>query len=310
MIFFIVNLSSGTGTNYRVWRQVKDFMAKEKVPYKAYRTKYKRHASRLAEHISDIAIKGEDKDVRLVVVGGDGTFNEVINGIKCFDKIKLGIIPAGSGNDFAKGIGICKDVEKNLRNIISGKSIVSLDLGEVIFERGVKPRYFAISSGIGMDAIVCKKALHSRIKKILNKVKLGKLTYLALTVSTLFSMKTVDLEITVDGKDIEYKKLIFMAAMNLMAEGGGVPIAPSARQDDGKLSFCAAWGIGKCQAFLVLPLLALGKHEKLKCFDFKNGEEVLVRASSPVVLHADGEYCGDVNWAAFRCIPRTMNVFV
>ena len=123
-------------------------------------------------------------------------------------------------------------------------------------------------------------------------------------------MKTVDLEITVDGKDIEYKKLIFMAAMNLMAEGGGVPIAPSARQDDGKLSFCAAWGIGKCQAFLVLPLLALGKHEKLKCFDFKNGEEVLVRASSPVVLHADGEYCGDVNWAAFRCIPRTMNVFV
>lgn len=310
MIYFIVNLGASTGSNVHIWRQVKAYMNSANIPYKAYKTRYRRHATRLAEHISDLAINGIDKDVKLVVIGGDGTFNEVINGIKCFDKISIGLIPAGSGNDFAKGIGISKDIKKNLKRIVKGKCVRLIDLGEVIYEKGIKPRYFAISSGMGMDAIVCKKALKSKTKKFLNKFNLGKLTYLALTVATLFSMETVDLDVTIDGKDIEYNKLIFMATMNLRAEGGGVPMAPGAKPYDGLFEICAAHGIPKWKTFFVLPLLAMAKHENLKCFDVTSGKEMLVRASKPVVLHVDGEYCGEVNWAAYRCIPKTLRILM
>lgn len=79
-----------------------------------------------------------------------------------------------------------------------------MDLGEVNF--GEKKRLFAISAGIGLDALVCKKALKSTIKDILNKIRLGKLTYLVLTVQSLFTMQTADAEIFLTGRKVYRKK--------------------------------------------------------------------------------------------------------
>lgn len=140
----------------------------------------------------------EDR-IYLITVGGDGTLNEVINGITDFSRIVLGILPIGSGNDFARGMGISKDTLSNLEQMLdlieSASEGTAIDLGEVSCEALDTPKYFAISSGAGLDAIVCKKALHSRLKKFLNQLHLGKLTYLLLTIESLFSMTTCDADI-------------------------------------------------------------------------------------------------------------------
>ena len=247
------------------------------------------------------------------MVGGDGTINEVLNGITDFDRVRLGVIPTGSGNDFARNLGILRNTREDLREITAcigqeqnGEKLQRIDLGKVSWEGCEKPRIFGISAGAGLDAIVCKKALHSKLKKILNRFHLGKLTYLMLTVQTLFSMRTFQANVTTDGETESYENMIFAAAMNLRAEGGGVPMAPESVPDDGKISLSSASGIPKWKTFFLLPLLAMGKQGRIRGFDVKNGSEIVMELDQPVVLHADGEYCGDVQHICFQCMKNTL----
>ena len=177
-----------------------------------------------------------------------------------------------------------------------------MDLGEVSF--GEEKRLFAISAGIGLDALVCKKALKSKIKDLLNKIRLGKLTYLVLTVQSLFTMQTADAELIFDQEEgLQKRGMIFTAAMNFKAEGGGVPMAPAASARDGKLSFCEAAGIPKWRTFLCLPFLVAAKHTSIKGFSVTDAKECTIRLNRPMVVHADGEYCGEVAKVHFRCLP-------
>ena len=110
-------------------------------------------------------MKGEEP-VYLLVVGGDGTINEVLNGITDFDKVRFGVIPTGSGNDFGRNLKLPKTPKESLREICAcirkdqrGEALYRIDLGQVSWEGCEKPRIFGISSGLGLDALVCKKAL-------------------------------------------------------------------------------------------------------------------------------------------------------
>ena len=254
----------------------------------------------------------DDDDICLVAVGGDGTANEVINGITDFEKVRFGVIPTGSGNDLARGLALSKDPKNGIVHILNAmkktrEDTWCMDLGEVIF--GDKKRLFAISSGIGLDALVCKKALKSTIKDILNKIRLGKLTYLVLTVQSLFTMQTADMEIVFDKEEsIQKKRMIFTAAMNFKAEGGGVPMAPAASACDGKLSFCEAAGIPKWRTFLCLPFLVAAKHTSIHGFSVTDAKDCTIHLSRPMVVHADGEYCGEVAEVHFRCLPGKLCV--
>ena len=104
-LYFIVNTNAKTGNANQVWRQVYDFLRQKHIPYEAYETKYVGHATVLARELS----KKQEKAVYLIAVGGDGTVNEVLNGITDFEKVRLGVIASGSGNDFGKGMGIPTD---------------------------------------------------------------------------------------------------------------------------------------------------------------------------------------------------------
>ncbi len=306
MIYFIVNTSSRTGNGIRVWREARAVLRKRKVSYKAFSTEYKGHATVLAEKISSLP----EDEINLVVVGGDGTVNEVINGIRDFGKVRFGVIPTGSGNDYARGLKLKGSTEDYVNKIVDSVDTESIDIGRVCWNGGSR-RYFAISAGIGLDAIVCKKALTSKQKRILNKLHLGKLTYLLLTVETLFCMKTARVKVKFDDEDDgNFEKLIFAAAMNFRAEGGGVPMAPKADAKDGKLSMCLAHGIPRWKTFFILPFLVLAKHEKLACFFLKDCEKCHIRLNRPVVLHADGEYLGDVTNVRFECFPGMLRVIV
>jgi diacylglycerol kinase family enzyme len=242
--------------------------------------------------------------------------NEVLNGMSAFEKVRFGMIPMGSGNDFGRGLHLPKDPLENWKmiqkHILAGKdSFRRIDLGQVTVPGRKHPRLFGISAGVGLDAIVCKKALRSGLKTFLNRIHMGKLTYILLTVQTLFSMDTADAELTYDDSEAcTLNKMIFTAAMNLRAEGGGVPMAPNADPADGKLSVCSAYGIPKWRTFFCLPLLVAAKHEKLKAFQLKNCKSVHMSLSKPMIIHADGEYCGESVEVTFTCLPQKLKMLM
>lgn len=317
MIYFIVNQTSGTGKGKIIWEKVRELADASGKAYEAYVTEYEGHARELAAQICE----KEDPDICLVIVGGDGTMNEVLDGMRNYEKVRVGIIPTGSGNDFCRGLGVSTDMEAAWQSILQvmeqgNEAAKSIDLGQVNWEGCKAPRLFGISAGVGLDAIVCKKALHSNLKRFLNKIHLGKLTYILLTVQTLFSMKTADGEVEYRNERGEVferkalKKMIFSAAMNLRAEGGGVPMAPRANCYDGKLSMCSAFGIPKWRTFFCLPLLTAARHERLKGFQIIDAREIHMTLSKPMTLHADGEYMGEVAEITFTTLPRKLRMLM
>lgn len=339
-LYIIANCSAGTGKAAGVWRETKALLQKMRVPYLAYQTKYEDHAMYLAEKISK---KTGTEPIYMLVLGGDGTINEVLNGIRDFDRVRLGIIPTGSGNDFACNLKLPETPKESLREILrcikkeeAGERLRRIDLGRVIWrdekngeyeksgkhgksgkyeksggfempeddvcDPGDDSRIFGISSGLGIDALVCKKALTSKLKKALNKVHLGKLTYLILTLQSFFTMKTANVKMRTESEYRIFYRMIFAAAMNLRAEGGGIPMAPKASPTDGLLSLSTASDLNKAQVFLRMPLLALGRQDLIKNFEIHDGAGMELESDRPMVLHADGEYCGDVMHVRFQCL--------
>lgn len=312
MLYFIVNKKSRSGKGADIWNEVKGTLEERNIVYKAWTTEYEGHAMKLASEICE----QPDDDICLVVVGGDGTANEVVNGMKDFDKVRFGTIPTGSGNDLARGLGISgtptECLERILKCVDAGRDAgFTMDLGQVSWNGGEKPRLFVISSGMGLDALVCKKALKSKLKDFLNKIHLGKLTYVILTVQSLFSINRTNLGVHFDGKgQRNYKKTIAFAMMNFKAQGGGVKFAPKADATDGKLSACSIYSMAKPRALVCFPLLVLGKHMWLPGFEGTDCVECSVHSNEPMVLHADGEYCGDVTEATFICLPSKLRVLL
>ena len=306
MLYFIVNNASRSGKGRKQWEQIKSYMAEKEITYKAYLTKHPGHATELAKSICEL----EDSDIGIVIIGGDGTINEVINGITDFSKVRIAVIPNGSGNDFARGMGLSNDALTTLDEIVNtysagATSYTPIDLGQVKWDKDSKSRLFAISSGIGLDAIVCKATNESFIKKILSFLHLSSMSYGILTVKCLFSMTTFETEIESCSEYTEalfYSKMIYLAAMNQFAEGGGVPMAPGATCTDGLLSFGSASGIPKWKTFLCFPLLLKGKHQKIKGFKRLDARNLSLKLSAPTSLHTDGEYLGETDTVSFSCL--------
>lgn len=309
MLYFIVNEMARTGRGVGVWRKVQTELRERNITYKAFKTEHKNHASELAEKISRL----DDEDICIVVVGGDGTLNEVINGITDFERVRCSIIPAGSGNDFARGLGIKEEPGKRLEHILDWvqrgpKAFEAIDLGQAEWPEAKKPRLYAISSGVGMDALVCKKAFTSKIKKFMNNIGLSKLSYLILTLQSLISMETADMTVTTDeGENYYLKRAIFGAAMNTKAEGGGVPMAPKASVQDGLLSTCFIYNYTKLEGLFHLPPLALGKHETFKGCKIIDSRSIAIKIKKPMTLHTDGEYMGEVTEVTYSCLPGRLH---
>ena len=306
MYYFIVNKTGGSGKARKTWEKVKTVLEKRNIKYQVFVPECNGYAAVLAEQISE----KEDDDIRLIVVGGDGTVNEVLNGLRSFERVKFAVIPTGSGNDFCRGINVSlKSPEKVINQILDCKQTRKIDIGVV--ESGGRRRFFGISSGFGLNAIVGTTINTSKLKVFMNKVHLNSLSYAVMTVITLFSMKTNTYKISFDGGPLqEFPKSIFLAAMNFRFEGGGVPMAPDAKCDDGKLSFCLAFGIPKWRTFFAFPFLLAAKHGKLKGFLLTHAKTADVFSSGKTVSHTDGELFGKLTRVHYESVPQKLAILI
>lgn len=306
MYYFIVNEHGGSGQAVETWKRVQAVLDEKKIEYRHFVPECKGYAAVLAEQISELP----EDDIKLIVVGGDGTINEVLNGIRSFERIKFGVIPTGSGNDFCRGLGLpLGEPEKVVEMILNANETKSIDLG--VAESGGRRRIFGISSGYGLDAIVGTGINTSRIKVVMNKLHLNSLSYAVMTVKTLFSMKTYNFKISVDGGAlIDLSRVIFLAAMNFPCEGGGVPMAPRATATDGKISFCVAYGIPKWRTFFAFPVLLAAKHEKIKGFKVYDAKTLDVYSDMPTVSATDGELFGELTHVHYECLESKLKVLM
>ncbi|MEE3437788.1 MAG: acylglycerol kinase family protein, partial [Lachnospiraceae bacterium] len=170
--YFIVNITGGSGRTAKEWKKLEAILNEKGVDYEVLRTEKPGDARRYADALTAV----RTGEISLVVVGGDGTINEVLNGIRDFSKVRFAVIPSGSGNDFAHGLKIYAKPEKALMRILASTEVRTVDLGAVSVP-GNENHIFGISAGLGLDAIVCKKALTSDPKRWLNKLGLGSLIY-------------------------------------------------------------------------------------------------------------------------------------
>lgn len=299
---FIVNTHSKTGKAKEIWERLKEILQDRGVSYDYEVTRYVHHATELAEQLTT-----SKEHVYLVVCGGDGTVNEVLNGIRDLSDVTFGYVPLGSANDFARGLKLSGTPEEILCKILDSHGEDKIDLGEVCWCDG--SRRFAISAGAGIDAAVCRKALTSKLKKALNQFHLGTLTYGILTVAALFQAPFVNgTAYTKENGTIKMRRSIFTAAMNFSCEGGGVPMAPKANATDGLLSVCCVSEIPRCLCLLCFPFLLVGKHEGIKGFRIVETRELKVTFDKPMVVHADGEDCGDQTEVVFRVLPKALQM--
>ncbi len=294
MIYFIVNITARTGKSRAIWMEMKEILENRGIEYKAFQTRYAGHATDLARKISSLP---EDR-IYLITVGGDGTLNEVINGITDFSRIVLGILPIGSGNDFARGLGLPTDVTSCIHIILEPKELINLDIGQT--KTPDFSRYFIVSSGIGYDAGICAQVSVTPLKKFLNKLKMGKLTYVFVALKLLLLFKPCQISIRLDHKKTyRIPKFFFLAAMNMKYEGGGAKFCPDARYDDGFLDFCLVGKLSKLKILTLFPTAFIGKHTLFHGVHIKRCRHMEVITQRPMPVHCDGEVPGTATQVTF-----------
>ena len=281
----LINPSASSGRGMRVWKKVKKELDARGVPYRKHILKAPGEATLLVRDLT----KNLSKDCHLLVLGGDGTLNEVLNGIEDFQHTVLSCLRTGSGNDFAANVGIDKNLMIALDQLLNHPMEASLDYGVVRADEH-EPRRFLISCGMGYDADICEEVSKSRLNKVMNRFGLGKLVYLMIGLKQIFTRSSTDAVLYLDGKKaVHVPKLFFLVGMQHPCEGGGVPFCPDANSGDGMLDFCLARDMSKGKALLGVALVYFKKHLLLRNITCGQCKTMRLVCEKPQWIHFDGE---------------------
>jgi len=287
-ICFIVNPKAGKGKGKKIASLIHFFMKKYDTPYEVRFTTQKKEGEPLAKRAV------EDGFEKIVAVGGDGTIYEVLNGI-IGKSVSLGIIPSGTGNDFARCLGIGLNVEEALDIVVYGQE-KSVDCGRA------NERYFINVAGIGFDTETLKEV--ERLKKYLS----GKWAYIAGVLKTLLTYKFKKTEIIIDGQVI-HSEVLLIAIANGSSYGGGMKIAPDAINDDGLFDVCVIHRISKLKILKVFPTIFSGKHIHIKEVNMYKAKKISINSQLPTPVNLDGDIVGYTP-LLLEIIPNAIKVLI
>lgn len=307
MYHFIINPNSRSGKGALIWQDLKKILDERGIKYEAHLTGYRGHAGELAGALTERHTS--ESPVNLIAVGGDGTIQEILSGIRDLSAVRFGYIPTGSGNDFCRGMKLPQNSGDALDMILKNPRTFPMDVPRITCG-GQKSR-FAISCGIGFDAAVCHEVGVTPMKKILNRLGLGKLVYLFVALKQLLFLKPSPMAIQLDGsRKLSFKKVYFIAVMNLKYEGGGFKFCPDARPNDGLLDIIVVEGLNKPTVLACLPTAFFGKHTHFKGIHIYQARRVSVRSKRPLPIHTDGEAAGIRNSFSVEMDENPINIFL
>ncbi len=258
-------------------------------------------------HAVELAREAAEEGYELVVaVGGDGTVHEVINGLMQVPverRPRLGVVPMGSGNDFAHAIGMDHKPPVALTKTLTGQP-KSIDIGVMEDNLG-RREYFDNTINIGFGGAV---TIYSHQMPVVR----GFLMYLFAVIQTiLLKHDVIHLQITADGKSWEEDVMMFILC-NGGREGGGFNVSPSARNDDGIFNYLSVEACSRPMMFRLIPEFMGGTHERFRQITTGQFHKIELQADRPLLMHADGEiFAGfgtDVNHLKIEIIPNALEV--
>ncbi len=300
----IVNPNAGVKKGTKDWPKILRILKDEHVDFDFQLTGWRGHAIDIAKE----AIVNGYKNV--CVVGGDGTLNEVLNGlfpVACTpgseSEVTLGMIPVGTGNDWCRMFNIPFDYLKAVQ-VLKQKKIFLQDAGKVTYyhkEQQMK-RYFMNVAGMGYDALVAKKT-----NMLKEKGLGGPLTYMYFVFASLFQYQFIEAVIEVDGKPAFKGEIFSMNVGICKYNGGGMMQVPHAIPDDGLLDVTLIKRTSKWIVVRYARKLFDGSLVNLPMVETFRGENIRIRSTGKVFLETDGESLGHTPFT-FEIVPRCIRI--
>lgn len=294
----IVNLTAGGGKPNHHLETVLKYLKENGLNFKVCIT------SRQGEAV-ELAQRAADNGAELIVsVGGDGTVNEIVNGImKSKNNPSLGIIPLGWANDFIKSTDIPSDIIEACKILIRGK-IKEIDVG-IINEK----IYFANICGVGFDAEVALLANQMKSKHPNLRI-LSAFVYVFATIKKLLSPFSYhNVKIKFNGQEI-HSKILFIAFSNGKFYGGRFKITPEAILDDGLLEICLVEEMGRFKYLSIIPKVFKGTHASIKGVNFYRAKEVVIQSSEPILAQVSGEVIEGQKEFSITLLPKSLKLIV
>ncbi len=282
--FTIINPISGGGKGVKLWEKLNKELNQAQIPTTHFFTEFKQHSTELCR---DAIAKGFR---RFIVIGGDGTYNEIANAVLGqnevpSEEISLVFLPAGTGNDWVRTLVMPKQVSEIVSLIRKHKTKL-VDVGEVTFYNGLEQgkRFFINIAGLGYDSFVLEKFL-SKYKNV------GPLSYVLSALRGIFQYKNVPIDIRINGKKIADKVFLFGAAIGKFY-GSGMKLAPEASPFDGLFDVTIVKNVTKMQVIGLLRFLYNGKYMPHKKIETHRTSSVDISSEEKVYLQMDGELAG------------------
>jgi len=297
----IVNPNAGRGKGKKDWSTISALLLKYNLPFDHAFTKAKKHAIELAQQTIENGYRN------IIVVGGDGTMNEVVNGVfmqhACETRsITLAMISVGTGNDWGKMFGIPQNYEKAIQ-IIAENKVRMQDAGMVKYFHGTKQeqRYFINIAGLGFDAVVVQR---TNLQK--EKGRSGKTIYFMNLLKSLILYRHTYVEVNIDGRKICNDVFTISIGIGRFS-GGGMMQTPHAIADDGLFDITIIKKIRKGDIIMSLKKLYDGSildHPKIEGY---KGKAILIDSDPLIHVEADGESLGH-SPIEFQLLPRSINI--
>lgn len=303
MYILIVNPVAGNGRAKKIYKRIErlDFFQREKCA--TYFTSYPWHVLEIVEQVEKKVASGAFIQA-IIVIGGDGTMHEVVNGLNN-TSIPIAYIPGGSGNDFARGVGISKNPEKVLTAILDDTALTYW-LGTFKTKEEQKQK-FVNCIGFGFDAVVVDFARRVPFRTILNKLRLGTLIYLFAMFRALISYKPRRITLELDGTRHTFERAFFITVNNHPYFGGGMKINPLAKNNREHLSIIVVDSISKWKILALFGTVFIGKHLSFQGVHTFFSKQITVSADTPLPYEVDGEY-GETNYAQMENNAHSIQV--
>jgi diacylglycerol kinase (ATP) len=276
--FIIVNPTAAGGSAGRMVPRIHEELKARGIDFNLVLTKRPWHATEL---VAGAVQQGYDV---VVAAGGDGTINEVINGIMLLEdgtRICLGVLPVGGGNDFAYGMGLPTNLDEGIETLVTGECH-PIDIGRITGGFYPEGRYFGNGVGIGFDAKVSFSIQRSRMR--------GFLGYLVAALKTLFfEFNPPTVAIYMSDQTITQPSMM-VSIMNGRRMGGGFLMTPHAMPNDGRFDLCIAQKVRKDVILRLIPRFMKGQQGGHPAIRFEQSQSVKVVAlEGTLPVHADGE---------------------
>lgn len=285
MYIFIINPTAGSGRAMRAFSKIQASELYKGIKSRYFLTKYNGHAEKIVNHL--VNDKANNNIIAIIVIGGDGTIHEVVNGIGK-RHIPIAIIPSGSGNDFARTVSIDKSPLAIFESVINGNSDLPYWLGNYQMRNGEK-RYFVNSIGFGFDAEVAQTANQSFYKNVLSRLGLGKISYVIALIQVLRRFQPLNIDIEVNGQKRRIRDCWMVTISNHPYYGGGMKIIPDAFIRPSIFPVLIIHSISKWKVLGLFMTVFTGKHVNFKEIELFETTKLKIVSTDKMYYQVDGE---------------------